>query len=42
MKDMTLRRSIATAIIERCKHTSPDLSVCEHCIESAKLALRED
>ena len=36
--DMMLRKEIAITIIERCRHLSPDLSACDHCIESAKVA----
>ena len=35
---MMLRKEIAITIIERCRHLSPDLSACDHCIESAKVA----
>jgi hypothetical protein len=38
LDDMVLRKEIAITIIERCRHLSPDLSACDHCIESAKVA----
>ena len=33
-----LREHIAASIIDRCKHLSPDLTPCSHCVESAHLA----
>lgn len=41
-KETVLRKHIAIAIIENCKHLSEDLTPCGHCIDSAKIALNED
>lgn len=40
-KDNALRRSIAIAIIENCKHIDPDEPTCVHCVEAAKIALSQ-
>ena len=38
---MMLRKEIAMKIIENCKDVSEDIIICDHCIDSAKIALDE-
>jgi hypothetical protein len=38
IEDTYMRKEIAVSIIERCRHSSPDQTPCNHCVEAAKLA----